>query len=193
MVLMWCLDKINSLRERHLPWVSGIMTMLIVVCVYRGTVLEITDAISRLLDAVITFTSVSVGFVGVLLGILFSVRDAPLIATLLGGDEPKKLTYGYFREAIVSGFVVIVLSAVLHLLNPGNAIIVKWQLRLPPTTIILAIWAGLAIYAFFASYRIMVLMMKALFRTGEQSQTQKQGPKMEDNARMDLEHKLRRK
>ncbi|WP_322396071.1 hypothetical protein, partial [Clostridium perfringens] len=67
----------------------------------------------KIVDGSITFTSIVVGFLSALLGVIISIRDAEITKRIFDVREKSLIVY-YFLATILLGFLVIVCSGTLY-------------------------------------------------------------------------------
>lgn len=184
-------DDLLTIIECYYPWMFGSVVTVVASLFYWDTEIEISTQMSNLVNSITTFASVNVGFVGVLLGILFSVKDAPLIKGLFEREHTKGLTSRYFKESIVGGLALVILSSCLHVMTPIEVLLPNGAI-IYISTLVISGWAGLVTYALLASFRIMSLMMKALFKSGQPS-SRLGGPSMDESERQNLRDQFKAK
>lgn len=109
----------------------------------------------KVLDAVITFGSIIIGFLAALLGILITIKNSEIMKEIYNNNQDILLK-AYFVEAISSGFIVIILSTIMHLLIGHKHIFVD---------VVFFIWMVCLSLFLFSSYRIISLLMKVLFKS----------------------------
>ena len=73
--------KILKFIESWLPLFVGLICAGVSLYIYQKINL-FDDNFDKLLDAIINFDSITIGFIGVLLGVLFSIRNTTLIEIL---------------------------------------------------------------------------------------------------------------
>lgn len=176
-------------REKKLWWeechpllIALIITVLLVVfarwCdIYFSCNIKNYE---KILDASITFSSIVVGFVGVLLGILISIKETKIVQTLFTKIR-KQLLVRYFKESIFSGIAVIVTSSSLYLIQ--NEI---WS------KLIFYIWIFTLIYFMLSSYRIIDILFMIIFQDNS-LQDMIKGNRMSDKEAKELEDRFRSK
>lgn len=146
---------IKALKEQYMPIVLFcVVTIASIIVAHYFDFTSYNDVFDNILDATINFNSIIIGFVGVLIGILFSLRDSHIVSLLFKHNKEQQLKR-YFLEAIISGVVLLLFSAVLYLraVYPMNMIV----------SYIVSIWCGLLVYSGASYYRIIQLMIKIIF------------------------------
>lgn len=148
-------DKICSWAERYLPIVLCVFFAVVYIVLSQWIHFDFKDAAyDKILDATINFTSIIIGFIGVLIGIIFSIRDSGIVNYLLSKNGDKKLKR-YFLSAIAAGIALIVISTILYL---RNEIFIDSVLR-----IFIAIWCGCMVYSIACYWRIISIMIQIIF------------------------------
>ncbi|MCI8520598.1 MAG: hypothetical protein HFE51_10495 [Clostridia bacterium] len=154
--------KILKVMEIYCPISIGIICFIIsVFTIGKINVNVCTDTFDKVLDSVINFTSIIIGFIGVLIGILFSIRNSKLVKRLFKHKSREKLKQ-YFIESFVSGAFLIVLSIIMYLRQ--NLIFGEYDLY----TIIFNLWIGFTVYTALSSYRIISIMIVIVFNEEEE-------------------------
>lgn len=146
---------IKALKEQYMPIVLFcVVTIASIIVAHYFDFTSYNDVFDNILDATINFNSIIIGFVGVLIGILFSLRDSHIVSLLFKHNKEQQLKR-YFLEAIISGVVLLLFSAGLYLRNvyPINTIMCY----------LISIWCGLLVYSGACYYRIIMLMVNIVF------------------------------
>ncbi|WAH38630.1 hypothetical protein [Alicyclobacillus dauci] len=108
--------------------------------------LEITTKnLDKLVDASLNVSSIFIGLLGALLGIVLSIRDAELVQHVMGSDY-KSVLFGYIWEAISAGFCTIIFAAVLYVVMGESAPALWWW------RIVLGLWSGMAIFMLLSAF-----------------------------------------
>lgn len=137
--------------ERLYPYGVGLSGLgASVICGLCFTNSGFTDV----LNASITFSSILVGFIGALLAILVSIRDSEIIGYIFSVID-KDIFHSYFREAIVSGVVTVISSALLFVAQGDLRL---WGGRL---------WLGIVLFFMCASYRVINILLAIVFKDKE--------------------------
>lgn len=108
--------NIQSVKEQIYPIIIGIIFVIIGILLLHYFDLPIksdNDVLNKIIDSVINFTSIIVGFIGVLVGILFSIRSSKLVTLLFRYNSRKKLK-SYFKSAFICGMLLIFISIVMY-------------------------------------------------------------------------------
>lgn len=153
------IGALDALKEQYLPLILTIIVIVLCLVISGLYNFDFSDpAYDKILDATINCTSILIGFVGVLIGVLFSIRYSKLIVTLFKQGADVKLKQ-YFLKSIISGVMLVVISAFLYLryIQPIN-IAIRY---------LVTIWCGLLVYSGACYYRIIKLMIQIVFNHNE--------------------------
>ncbi len=86
----------------------------ILICIiYNLCKYQIVGDIGDLLNAIISLTSIVLGFLGVILALLFSFVNNPLLDYIMKNEYYKKKMKFFFKAPIMSGFVLVVCSVIM--------------------------------------------------------------------------------
>jgi len=119
--------------------------------------------LDNVLDGFISFSSIVLGFIAALLAIILSISQSAVMNHLYSyvdpnnNDSGKTIMFGYFKAALLSGFITVILSIFSFI------IIDKEKLEIYDK-VILYIWVGFAVYFICSSYRIVSTLMHVLFK-----------------------------
>ncbi|AGB42050.1 hypothetical protein Halha_2167 [Halobacteroides halobius DSM 5150] len=182
----------SQLFQKWYPPIGALIITIIVVNIF-GFCSSFTN-FNKLLDGAIMFSSIILGFLGVLLGILFTLRDLKLIKVIFEHTK-KKTLLNYFRAALISGISIVVISCFLYIRAEINDFIIS-GVKLDLVNYITDLWVFLVFYFGLTSQRIVSIMMDIIFKEKksgvEQPQTKKlsQGEvnKLEENLKQNKEN-----
>jgi len=137
-----------SAFERVYPLVAFFIFLAAAIFItHRCPVSIDEEAFANALSSTITWASVLLGFIGVLLGILFSLLNTELIQMLFK-HATREVLKQYFSEALIGGILLIAVSMLLFIFNHQ---------------MLLSLWISAIIYKLLCSYRIISIMMHILF------------------------------
>lgn len=141
---------------RILSWTSTLLFGLIVTYIVHiiGFNHQVKN-FDKVLDGSITFSSIVVGFLAALLGILISIRDTEIVKEIFRQNEIGTLKY-YFNEALILGFLTVILSGVLHVIRENILLSV---------TIVFNVWSVVLFWFIASTYRIVHLLMNIFFKS----------------------------
>lgn len=155
-------NKVFAFFEKWIPFAA----LIVITIVHRYidtkyNIIITNETYDKILDAMITFFSIMLGFVGVLIGILFSIRNTKLVKMLFAHKSREKLKW-YFSEAFLSGFLFIILSVLMY---AKNEVIFMNEL--------VSFWVGLILYSLLCNCRIIKIIMNIVFFDEEKQQEKK--------------------
>lgn len=107
----------------------------------------------KLLDSIITFSSIILGFIGVLLGILITIKDTKIMKGIYENNYQNSLK-NYFYESIFFGFIVVVISTVMYLS-------IDYQYKI----FVFYIWLFVISMFLLSSFRLITTLMEILFKS----------------------------
>lgn len=163
-------DKINAFIEVWLPLILLPISLLLYIEIDKKFNICIAyDIYVKILDSMITFISIVLGFVGVLIGILFSIRNTHLVKQLFRYKSREKLKR-FFNEALLSGLIFILISIVMYMKNEFT--ITKYFMP--------SLWVGFLSYTIACDIRIINIVMNIVFFDDSDSKSEKdEMPKQE--------------
>lgn len=148
----------------------------VVVCYYLGFNPKI-KGFDNVLNGTISFSSIVVGFIGALLAIILSISKSDVMIHLYSYIDPnnnkdgKAILFGYFKSAIVSGFVIVLLSMYMY-------IVIDMEKLSILNKVISYVWVFNFVFFLLSTYRIISILMNTLFKherhESEQSEQQTQ-------------------
>lgn len=158
------------------PLISIILSLLLIRLGFNKDI----GNFDKLLDSALTFTSIVIGFLAALLGILVTIKDVEIVTSILEHDQRKGALKHFFKETISIGFFVVILSSTLHVLYERDGIAVS---------IIFTIWLISMLWFVPAAYRIISHMMGIVFKTNETEKRAK-SRKMSEHEAQSLKNRL---
>lgn len=169
-------NKSYAFIEKWMPFIMLIVVTTLYAYIDKKCSFVITsETYDKILDSMITFVSVVLGFVGVLIGILFSIRNTKLVKMLFEHKSREKLQW-YFTESFLSGVIFILLSIAMY---AKNEIMVMNKL--------VSLWVGFIAYTLLCNCRIIKIIMYIVFYDDN-----KENPK-QDKMEIEKRNKLREK
>lgn len=114
----------------------------------------------KVLDSAVTFSSIVVGFLAALLGILVSIRNTEIVGEIFAQKEYKTLKR-YFNETFIMGFSVILFSNSLYILMNETSKIAE---------ILFFIWITVSFWFILSTYRIVNILMSVFFKANASDQ-----------------------
>ena len=176
--------KVYWFFENYGPIICGIVAGISVIWIKFSFDIAKSSA-EKVLDATITFSSILVGFVGVLLGILFSIRHSETVS-LLFESKNKEVLKGYFKRTIISGLLLVFAS----LFSYVNSCIIDNVLA---KKALYAVWGFLLMYTLTSTYRIIHIIMHILFSDNVNQNAKPESLSMGEQERNDLKETFRKK
>lgn len=159
-------DKITYFIEQWYPFALSVIVVVIYLFLFN---INIVDDIDTIINAVISFASILVGFIGTLLALLFSLNNNPIVKFIFKDEHYNKLMKKFFIRVFQSGFILIVCSLVLFLRKTINNIdffnlrILYFNQEITILIIIKIIWIFSLSYFGSSSYRIILIITKIAF------------------------------
>lgn len=125
--------------------------------------IKILDDVNLVLGSVLTFVSIIIGFMGILITLIFGIQENSILSYILKDEYYKLLAFKYFTNAFTSGFALIIITVVLFFRHTIQSI----EFHFIGTIIIIikCLWVYNLTYFPLASYRIIVIVLKAAFHT----------------------------
>lgn len=182
-------DAVKGIWERIYPIFGGMVFSLLI---YVYNLVNIIISSEKILDSTITFTSIIVGFVGALIGILFSIRDTDIINELFKKNE-RKILKKYFQWTVISGLLLVLISTILYLHNSIYKTYEFLNLNIRLIDIIFSLWAYLVGYFVLSTYRITDVMMYIIFKDPNLKNKEPDSIELEDKQKDDLKKRYTKK
>lgn len=136
------------------PWLIPLIIILVTLPLDFTYKIKNFDGV---LNSVITFSSIIVGFLGALLGILITIKNTRIIKEIKDNNEMNTLRY-YFNEALILGFIVVIMSIIFQVLKDYHFAFVLYFFY---------IWFVFSAAFTLSSFRIIKLLMKTFFKSDE--------------------------
>ena len=153
-------DKRSWIIENFYPLVISIIISVACSVVFRN--IKIEDDVNSILSAVLNFTAIIIGFLGVVISILFGSPVNSIVVLVMGDSRYKKLLKRYFFSAIISGFILILFTIIIFFRVTIDAMFEN------VINLILFIlkfgWLFFLVYFSLSSYRVISVIMKIAFR-----------------------------
>lgn len=151
--------RLSLFWEMYYPIIFGLLS----AAGYVILGIELKDDSSLILNAIISFTSVIIGFLGVILTLIFGLKDNPLVEFILGNKHYKSLVKYYFKFSIIFGFITILLTIIMFLKNTIRSL--SWNnFDLFPLLYVLKTLFVFCVVCFMlSSYRLINIILKIAF------------------------------
>ncbi len=177
--------KIEKSYPQLFAVVFATLSIILIIKLNRDIIND--DILDKVIDAIINFTSILIGFVGVLIGILFSIRDEKVVERLFKSSAKEDLKK-YFISAFFSGILLIIISIVMYLRAGIYFKMINIGLNVTISTIfvgcIFTFWVACIGYTLGCSYRIIDIMLTILFNN--EFNDVKQSDSIESNIKNEL-------
>lgn len=109
------------------------------------------------MDASITFTSIAIGFIAALLGILITIKDSEIVKRIFEEDEHKSLK-SWFYEAFIIGVLLLISTCINYVfLNDVNI----WS------TLFFYMWLSAIVWFAYSLFRIINVLMDVFFKSND--------------------------
>jgi hypothetical protein len=141
---------------------------------------------NKLLDGTVVFSSVIIGFLGVVLAILLSIRNDEIVKYIFNRKE-RTLLLEYFNHALISGFATIVITISLYFQNS----IYRLQIgHFYIGNVPFYLWVFIIVFFIVSAARIIMIIMDIVFLPTKDEK--KQGSvKLNQNKSNDLRNKYK--
>ncbi|MBO0962396.1 hypothetical protein J1P26_22090 [Neobacillus sp. MM2021_6] len=160
----------GRLRDKAYPYIFGVVIMGIAYYFQLDPTIKGFD---NVLDGLISFSSIVLGFIAALLAIILSISKSPVINHLYnytssgGTVDGKTLLFGYFRSSLFSGFCTVIFSIYMFIIANKESINTYEE-------IFTCIWIGTTVIFICTAYRIVSIIMFTLFKHESQQQSHEQ-------------------
>jgi hypothetical protein len=137
---------------------------------------------------IITFVSIILGFLGVTLTILLSIRNSELIEFIFKTVNRERLKK-YFIKPIIWGFFTIVITISLYFFDIYKDYVLIKNFSIGKC--VLTLWVSLIMYFIFSSYRIIDIVMLIVFKNPNETEKRLQSKKLDPERERELQNKYR--
>ncbi len=175
--------KLKVFWEKYNPIVLGVIGSIIVYKALINGELLVTS-FNNILNSTITFSSIIVGFVGVLLAILFSIKNTDTIKLLFKHKAKDRLKL-YFLSTIVSGVILVMLSLIVFALNLDQILPIECN-DVSKEVIVLLLWGFMFTHMLASGYRIINIVVYIIFSDSVNKNKEPDGIKMDKNKKEEL-------
>lgn len=120
----------------------------------------------KVLDGIISFSSIVLGFLGALLAIILSISKSNVVKHLYNyvgksGGDGKNILFGYFQQSLITGFIVVMLSICMYVVSNIKNLTIFYK-------IMSLGWVLITLFFILSSYRIISILMYTLFKHEEE-------------------------
>lgn len=152
----------GRLWERIYPIVLAFVVSLIL---YLFDFTPKMRGFEKVLDGVITFASIVIGFLAALLAIILSISKSKVMKHLyehIDIQKGKNILFGFFKQSIGAGFIVVIFSICMYLIHHLDVLSTF-------NKIIFWLWTYFSLFFLLSAYRIINVLMTALFLDAKSS------------------------
>lgn len=158
------MKKRFSKNKKFYTWIerNGPICAAAVFAIIAGYVryrFSLGEGFNKILDSTVVFASIMVGFIGVLMGVLFSIRDAELIK-LFFESRGVRILKRYFRDNIISSILLVILSITMYLRE--YLLFFDWPVYIG--------WSCLLAFTLFSAIRIIHIIFHIVFSESDNSE-----------------------
>lgn len=178
-------QKVLVFLEQWLPSIVSITVFVISIFIDCTFVIEAQSFINCN-TAIITSMSIIIGFVGVLIGIISTLRETKEFKNFLSykdGKVANKLKL-YFIRTIICGSVALIISPTLFFIEIYTQI--SYIIHVNIIHVIVPLFLSMVTYSIFSTGRLFLFFIEVLFFD---SQPIDNGKVKEDDKRMTIEEK----
>ena len=161
-------DK-KLVAEKNYPLVGSVVLTLIIVGM--SFVIELKDDILTAVNAVLVVVSILLGFIGVLVGLIFAQSDNEILSVVFISEHLINLLKKYFVSVYRTGFVVLGLSIGMFFKETVNQIILdKVGMIFKECHIVyidkvfVYLWILFLIWFLLATYRLVKIVVDLIFQ-----------------------------
>lgn len=152
-------EKGISLMERFYPSFFSCVAVFLYLCIRPS----FQDSFLELLSACLSFVSIILGFIGVLIALLFSLNSNMIKNYILNDEVLKRRIYRFFISPIYSGFVFILVSMLFYMKNTIYGVGLPDKIIAGMWFIAKLIWIYFLIYFITSSHRIVHIVLHISF------------------------------
>lgn len=179
-------DRIRAYYEQLYPQIYSILCVIIYFLLFKDCREYNFD---NILNAVISFVSIMIGFIGALVTLIFSLLDTKIIQIIFGNEGYRTRLKNFFLCSCQSGFFILGLSIIFFVRQDIFSVIKRitpYEASVFFIEGFKSIWVYCLAYFILSSYRIISLMIRIVFEAPE--------PKKNDKKSVDLQiQNLRKK
>lgn len=157
------IDKVWYYIERLYP--SGLA--FAVVIIYFLSHVKFRDSFSDILSACLSFCSIMIGFIGVLMALLFSLNKNAIKDFVFKNAHYERLIFVFFRTPIQTGFIFIILSLLLYLRNTLASMTEFQTVMTYLIDTIKTVWIFTFVLFTTSSYRLIRIVLRIVFYKSE--------------------------
>lgn len=183
-------DQLEYYCESYGPSVSGILLALIGFVFFSNFTLDCDD-LDKIFNLVITLTAITIGFIGVLLGIIATIKERPIIKTfwIINKGNSRKTLEKHFMQSLRFGLGLIVYSIVLIIILKASCVTSANKIL-----VLKIIWCFLLGFSFACFYRVISFVMFVLFAEDNDSRSNDipENKLIDDERKRELQEKYKK-
>ncbi len=153
-------DKRSWIVEKFYPFIISILISIACGIVFRN--IKIEDDVNSILSAILNFAAIIIGFLGVLISILFGSQINDIVVFVMDDERYKKMLKRYFFNAIRSGFMLILFTIIIFFRSTLDSVMLNVVKEMH--FILKYGWLFFLVYFSLSSYRVISVVMKIAFR-----------------------------
>lgn len=173
--------------EKYGPILFSIMITFLFFIIVPNKI-NIPKNFDNFVTSVITFVSIILGFLGVTLTILLSIRNSELIEFIFQTVSRERLKK-YFIKPIIWGFFTIVITISLYFFDIYKDYVLIKNFSIGKC--VLTLWFFLITYFIFSSYRIIDIVMLIVFKNPNETEKRSPIEKLDPDRERELQNKYR--
>lgn len=127
---------------------------------------EVIQSTEGFINAIISFSSILIGFLGVVIALLYSIKQEHFLKLILKSQYYKKKLQKYCNTALFSGFIVVILSLIM--LGKNTIKFYGSHILLEILGLIKYAEVFFLIYFIMASFRVIKFILKCVFLDSEE-------------------------
>lgn len=162
-------EKTNSKKaifERNYPIIFSITIVTVMLYVFVKCPIELGNEIENVVNNLIVFVSIIIGFLGVLLSVLLSLRNEKIVLALFEMEAKETLKY-YFTMPLVSGTGSVLFGCTIFFRDAIDAFIPSVCGYLTVSECIIVVWMFFTFYMLFSTSRLVSIMFELVFSDGK--------------------------
>lgn len=143
----------------YLPWIVGFTFLFLN---YWITLINKSlPGLESILDSVINFTSIIIGVLIALFGIIVTITDKDVMKKLQK-DRGDKTIFKYSLETLISNFILLINSVIMQS-------VIRFPEDLPFTQLMMNIWVFLIFFSIASSIRTIYYLLLISFNQNDRS------------------------
>jgi hypothetical protein len=160
-------DNIVYITEKWYPFVLSMLLVFFYFIILKN--IKIVDDKDTIINAVLSFASILSGFIGTLVGLLFSLSDNQIVKYIFNDIHYKKLMKVFFIRVFQASLVLILCSIILFFRNTIISIKIQSFTFYSFMELTKVLWLFSLSYFSLSSYRIINIIIKIAFNNNYSS------------------------